>query len=129
MDQLEQSSQQMPISVESEAYQDGEFEKSKVGLIPLPFLFCGFIHCAINILGESVPDRRVSPEKLYRAALLKNRFADTILKAREKTLVEVSISACYRTCYCFSLNILTSLSFHPVICYKGREGRSRETSS
>ncbi|OIT05967.1 PREDICTED: transcription factor GTE8-like [Nicotiana attenuata] len=61
MDQLEQSSQQMPVSVESEAYQDG----------------------------ESVPDRRVSPEKLYRAALLKNRFADTILKAREKTLVEV----------------------------------------
>ncbi|CAN4079131.1 unnamed protein product [Withania somnifera] len=29
------------------------------------------------------------PGKLYRAALLKNRFADTILKAREKTLVEV----------------------------------------
>ncbi|XP_077250490.1 transcription factor GTE8-like isoform X2 [Tasmannia lanceolata] len=29
---------------------------------------------------------KVSPEKLYRAALLRNRFADTILKAREKTL-------------------------------------------
>ncbi|XP_059641356.1 transcription factor GTE9-like [Cornus florida] len=37
--------------------------------------------------GESAPiQRQVSPEKLYRAALLKNRFADTILKAREKTL-------------------------------------------
>ncbi|MCD7453126.1 hypothetical protein HAX54_019869 [Datura stramonium] len=60
VDQLEQSSQQMPSSVESEAYGDCELS-----------------------------ERRVSPGKLYRAALLKNRFADTILKAREKTLVEV----------------------------------------
>ncbi|KAG6392846.1 hypothetical protein SASPL_147074 [Salvia splendens] len=30
-------------------------------------------------------DRQVSPDKLYRAAILKNRFLDTILKAREKT--------------------------------------------
>ncbi|XP_054802837.1 transcription factor GTE8-like [Prosopis cineraria] len=37
--------------------------------------------------GDSVP-RQVSPDKLYRAALLKNRFADTILKAREKTLTQ-----------------------------------------
>ncbi|XP_051140205.1 transcription factor GTE8-like isoform X2 [Andrographis paniculata] len=37
--------------------------------------------------GESAQtERQVSPDKLYRAALLKNRFADTILKAREKTL-------------------------------------------
>ncbi|PKA55806.1 Transcription factor GTE9 [Apostasia shenzhenica] len=37
--------------------------------------------------GENAPpERQVSPEKLYRAALLRNRFADTILKAREKTL-------------------------------------------
>ncbi|XVF08748.1 hypothetical protein REPUB_Repub07fG0029700 [Reevesia pubescens] len=36
---------------------------------------------------ESAPsERQVSPEKLYRAALLRNRFADTILKAREKVL-------------------------------------------
>ncbi|KAJ6869172.1 transcription factor GTE8-like isoform X2 [Populus alba x Populus x berolinensis] len=36
---------------------------------------------------ESAPSKRqVSPEKLYRAALLRNRFADTILKAREKAL-------------------------------------------
>lgn len=41
-------------------------------------------------LGDSAPsERQVSPEKLYRAALLKNRFADTILKAREKTLSQV----------------------------------------
>ncbi|KAJ4786594.1 Transcription factor GTE8 [Rhynchospora pubera] len=31
-------------------------------------------------------DRPVSPGKQYRAALLRGRFADTILKAREKTL-------------------------------------------
>ncbi|KAK9684277.1 hypothetical protein RND81_10G198400 [Saponaria officinalis] len=30
--------------------------------------------------------RQVSPDKMYRAALLKSRFADTILKAQEKTL-------------------------------------------
>ncbi|XP_021287281.1 transcription factor GTE10-like isoform X3 [Herrania umbratica] len=36
---------------------------------------------------ESVPaERQVSPEKLYRAAIIKKRFADTILKAREKAL-------------------------------------------
>ncbi|KAK4804837.1 hypothetical protein SAY86_004654 [Trapa natans] len=32
------------------------------------------------------PERHVSPEKLHRAALLRNRFADTILKAHEKAL-------------------------------------------
>ncbi|GAB4847943.1 hypothetical protein Ancab_027003 [Ancistrocladus abbreviatus] len=37
--------------------------------------------------GETAPgEKQVLPEKLYRAALLKSRFADTILKAREKTL-------------------------------------------
>ncbi|KAL9261996.1 Transcription factor GTE9-like protein [Drosera capensis] len=37
--------------------------------------------------GESaLPVMQVSPDKLYRAALLKNRFADTIIKAQEKTL-------------------------------------------
>ncbi|KAM5571730.1 hypothetical protein ABKV19_012027 [Rosa sericea] len=32
------------------------------------------------------PERQVSPEKLYRAAVLRNRFADTIFKAKEKAL-------------------------------------------
>ncbi|XP_022965622.1 transcription factor GTE10-like isoform X1 [Cucurbita maxima] len=37
--------------------------------------------------GEGAPSKRqVSPDRLYRAALLRNRFADTILKAREKAL-------------------------------------------
>ncbi len=31
-------------------------------------------------------ERQVSPNKLLRAALLRGRFADTILKAQEKTL-------------------------------------------
>ncbi|GMJ14006.1 global transcription factor group E8 [Hibiscus trionum] len=36
---------------------------------------------------ESAPfERQVSPEKLYHAALVRKRFADTILKAREKAL-------------------------------------------
>nr|GMC48638.1 transcription factor GTE8-like [Ipomoea batatas] len=58
-DQVEQSSQQKPNSSEFDGQQDGEISQN---------------------------DRPASPEKLYRAALLKNRFADTILKAREKTL-------------------------------------------
>ncbi|PSS07694.1 Transcription factor like [Actinidia chinensis var. chinensis] len=37
--------------------------------------------------GENTPlGRQVSPDKLYRAALLRSRFADTIIKAQEKTL-------------------------------------------
>ncbi|KAL0380201.1 UNVERIFIED_CONTAM: Transcription factor GTE10 [Sesamum angustifolium] len=40
-----------------------------------------------NILGESAPpERQVSPEKQYRAALLRSRFADIIIKAQENTL-------------------------------------------
>ncbi|GMH23439.1 hypothetical protein Nepgr_025282 [Nepenthes gracilis] len=39
---------------------------------------------------ESAPsEKQISPEKLYRAALLRSRFADTILKAQEKTLEKV----------------------------------------
>ncbi|XP_058736687.1 transcription factor GTE11-like [Vicia villosa] len=39
--------------------------------------------------GDSGPsERQVSPDKLYRVAILKNRFVDTILKAREKTLTQ-----------------------------------------
>lgn len=46
-----------------------------------------------NLLGESAPpERQVSPEKLYRAALLRSRFADTILKAQEKTLEKVGLT-------------------------------------
>ncbi|OIW21874.1 hypothetical protein TanjilG_13743 [Lupinus angustifolius] len=58
-DQIEQSSQTRPVTIEQESHQEGESAPSQ---------------------------RQVSPEKLYRAALLRNRFADTILKAQEKTL-------------------------------------------
>eukprot|EP00252_Welwitschia_mirabilis_P007044 TRINITY_DN1806_c0_g1_i8.p1 TRINITY_DN1806_c0_g1~~TRINITY_DN1806_c0_g1_i8.p1 ORF type:complete len:760 (-),score=131.86 TRINITY_DN1806_c0_g1_i8:839-3118(-) len=41
--------------------------------------------------GESAPqDRQVSPDRQLRAALLKSRFADTILRAREKTLPQTN---------------------------------------
>lgn len=63
LDQVEHMSQQKPNSVESDSQKDD---------------------------GDSAPNSRpVSPGKLYRAALLKNRFADTIFKAREKTLNQV----------------------------------------
>lgn len=53
---------------------------------------CGSISLFISQknLGDSAPtERPVSPEKQYRAAVLKNRFVDTILRAREKTLNQV----------------------------------------
>ncbi|KAK9067358.1 hypothetical protein SSX86_014685 [Deinandra increscens subsp. villosa] len=58
-DHAEQISQQKPNSIESDSQKDD---------------------------GDSAPiGRQVSPDKLYRAALLRNRFADTIIKARDKT--------------------------------------------
>jgi hypothetical protein len=41
--------------------------------------------------GENVSEKQVPPAKQYRAAVLLNRFADTIFKAREKTLDQVCI--------------------------------------
>uniref|UniRef100_A0A1J3J2W5 Transcription factor GTE8 n=1 Tax=Noccaea caerulescens TaxID=107243 RepID=A0A1J3J2W5_NOCCA len=62
LDQIDVCSQQKPSSDESDGQHDG------------------------NIL-----ETPASSEKRYRAALLKNRFADIILKAREKTLPQNSI--------------------------------------
>lgn len=59
LDQLEQTSQEKLSSVESDCQQDGESAPS---------------------------DSQVSLEKRIRHALIKNRFADTILKAKEKSL-------------------------------------------
>ncbi|KAK7302220.1 hypothetical protein RJT34_13104 [Clitoria ternatea] len=56
---VEQNSLAKPVAVDPESHQEGESAASK---------------------------RQVSPEKLYRAALLRSRFADTILKAQEKAL-------------------------------------------
>ncbi|XP_054794111.1 transcription factor GTE8-like isoform X2 [Prosopis cineraria] len=61
LDQLEDNPQQKQSSFDSDCCQDGD---------------------------SGPNERQVSPGKLYRAALLKNRFADTILKAREKTLAQ-----------------------------------------
>lgn len=44
----------------------------------------------MEYIGES--ERQASPEKLYRAALLRSRFADTIVKAREKLITQVGNS-------------------------------------
>lgn len=59
LSQVEQNSQSNPVSVEVDGRQEGE---------------------------SAPPERQVSPDKLYRAALLRSRFADTILKAQEKTI-------------------------------------------
>ncbi|KAK4843468.1 hypothetical protein QYF36_008423 [Acer negundo] len=59
LDQVELNSQDRPPAIEVDDHQEGESAPS---------------------------ERQVSPEKLYRAAILRNRFADTILKAREKAL-------------------------------------------
>ncbi|XP_057721705.1 transcription factor GTE8-like [Arachis stenosperma] len=61
LDQLEDNSQHKPSSLDSDYRQDGD---------------------------SGPTERQVSPDKLYRAAILKKRFADTILKAREKTLTQ-----------------------------------------
>ncbi|KAK4350641.1 hypothetical protein RND71_029954 [Anisodus tanguticus] len=54
------------------------------------FFFCksvGSWKILIAFFEESAePERQVSPEKLYRAALLRGRFADIILKAQEKSI-------------------------------------------
>lgn len=56
--------------------------------------------CPVNNLGNSAPnEKQLPPEKRYRAALLKNRFADLILKAREKTFNQVSCVCGAETCY------------------------------
>ncbi|XP_008450072.1 transcription factor GTE8 isoform X3 [Cucumis melo] len=59
-EQPEQTSSK-PSSTESDCNQDGNYTAS---------------------------EKPVSPERLYRAALLKNRFADTILRAKEKTMTQ-----------------------------------------
>ncbi|KAI7732318.1 hypothetical protein M8C21_010057 [Ambrosia artemisiifolia] len=62
MDQVEQKPQSVPVSAEIGGHQEGE---------------------------RAPNERQVSPDKLYRAALLRSRFADTILKAQEKTIGKV----------------------------------------
>ncbi|XP_010927644.1 transcription factor GTE9 [Elaeis guineensis] len=58
LDQPERDAYAIPASVEANSHQEG---------------------------GNAPSERQVFPQKLYRAALLRSRFADTILKARDKT--------------------------------------------
>ncbi|KAL2515351.1 Transcription factor GTE9 [Forsythia ovata] len=47
---------------------------------------CASVEPSCCLEGESAPpERQVSPGKLYRAALLRSRFADIIIKAQENT--------------------------------------------
>ncbi|KAL2515087.1 Transcription factor GTE10 [Forsythia ovata] len=47
---------------------------------------CASVELSCCLEGESAPpERQVSPGKLYRAALLRSRFADIIIKAQENT--------------------------------------------
>lgn len=55
----------------------------------------------MEILGENVSEKQVSPEKQIRAALLRSRFADTILKAREKALDQVCMWKMVYWGHCF----------------------------
>jgi hypothetical protein len=56
----------------------------------------------MKILGGYVSEK-VSPEKQIRAALLRSRFADTILKAREKALDQVCMKMIPRERYCLGV--------------------------
>ncbi|RWR83791.1 transcription factor GTE10-like protein [Cinnamomum micranthum f. kanehirae] len=62
LNQTENSTQSKPVSTKADDHQEG---------------------------GNAPSERHVSPQKLHRHALLKRRFADTILKAQEKKLDKV----------------------------------------
>lgn len=107
LDQLEENSQQKPSSCDSDCCQDGRpWLHSIMEDPPFFFLFwlCWIItNWSSHVIGDSAPtDRQLSPRKLHRVAVLKNRFADTIFKAREKTLTQV--------CYKFELPRMLELA-------------------
>ncbi|OEL15692.1 Transcription factor GTE8 [Dichanthelium oligosanthes] len=61
-------------------------EKGSLNTLNLPEQSTDPISVTADGEGENVSEKQVSPEKQIRAALLKSRFADTILKAQEKAL-------------------------------------------
>lgn len=86
---VEQSSQTDSVSDEPENHQEGKLQKWR-NLSAVNFGAWSHHSSCCNLLGENAPSKKqVSPDKLYRAALLRSRFADTILKAQEKTLEKV----------------------------------------
>lgn len=65
-------------------------EKDPVNTINLSQQSTNPISVSADGEGENLSEKQVSPEKQIRAALLRSRFADTILKAREKALDQVT---------------------------------------
>lgn len=68
------------------------------------------IKCTYYTIGwMTSSDLQLSPKKALRAAMLKSRFADTILKAKQKTLldhvIQLSVLDIYLACM-FRLLIL-----------------------
>jgi hypothetical protein len=63
-------------------------KKSFIFFLYLSLELSDLILCQLNASGN-ILETPASSEKRYRAALLKNRFADIILKAREKPLPQV----------------------------------------
>lgn len=73
------------------------------------------ILCHFNASGN-ILETTVSSEKRYRAALLKNRFADIILKAREKPLPQVCTCPQFSpSLFALSGDWITLLARTPVI--------------
>lgn len=50
-------------------------------------MICFYFLCVL-VWSTTVLPVQLSPKKALRAAMLKSRFADTILKAQQKTLLE-----------------------------------------
>ncbi|XP_062195387.1 transcription factor GTE9-like isoform X2 [Phragmites australis] len=65
-------------------------EKDSLNTLSLPEQSTDPISVSADGEGENVSEKQVSPGKQIRAALLRSRFADTILKAREKALDQVT---------------------------------------
>ncbi|KAJ1267096.1 hypothetical protein BS78_07G029900 [Paspalum vaginatum] len=65
-------------------------EKATLNTLNLSQQSTNMISVSADGEGENVSEKQVSPEKQIRAALLRSRFADTILKAREKALDQVT---------------------------------------
>ncbi|XP_020402819.2 transcription factor GTE11 [Zea mays] len=61
-------------------------EKDSLSTLNLPEQSTNPISVSADGEGGNVSEKQVSPDKQIRAALLRSRFADTILKAREKAL-------------------------------------------
>ncbi|KAL6659517.1 hypothetical protein ACP70R_003557 [Stipagrostis hirtigluma subsp. patula] len=65
-------------------------ENDSLNTLKLPEQSTDPVSVSADAEGEHVSEKQVSPEKQIRAALLRSRFADTILKAREKALDQVT---------------------------------------